>query len=109
MSTNNFIKNFFTYKKMSKDSLATYYKNNKERLQRKLMKDIKVFVKKKKKKSDNIVVNYTKIYQEIKNKSLLNIEKILSEKTCYSSYRKLLSHLNKSIFGSIYKNRINKL
>ena len=93
---------------MSKDSLATYYKNNKERLQRKLMKDIKVFVKKKKKKSDNIVVNDTKIYQEIKNKSLLKIGKT-SEKTCYSSYRKLLSHLNKSIFGSTYKNRLNKL
>ena len=41
---------------MSKDSSAKYYQNNKERLQIKLVKDIKVFLKKKKKKSDNTVV-----------------------------------------------------
>ena len=35
---------------MSKDSSAKYYQNNKERLQ-KLVKDTKVFLKKKKKKS----------------------------------------------------------
>ena len=39
---------------MFKDSLAKYYQNNKERLQKKLVKDIKVFLNKKKKKSDNI-------------------------------------------------------
>ena len=32
---------------MSKDSLAKYYQNNKERLQKKLVKDIKVFLKEK--------------------------------------------------------------
>ena len=36
---------------MSKDSSAKYYQNNKERLKKKLMKDIKVFVKRKKKKA----------------------------------------------------------
>ena len=41
---------------MSKDSSAKYYQNNKERLQIKLVKDIKVFLKKKKKKGDNTVV-----------------------------------------------------
>ena len=56
---------------MSKDSLAKYYQNIKERL----VKDIKVFLKKKKKKSNNMVVNDTKIYQKMKNKSLLSIEK----------------------------------
>ena len=36
---------------MSKVSSAKYCQNNKERLQKKLVKDIKVFLKKKKKKT----------------------------------------------------------
>ena len=36
---------------MCKDSSAKYYQNNKERLQKMLVKDIKVFLKKKKKKT----------------------------------------------------------
>ena len=39
------------------------------------MKNTKDVLKKEKKKSDNIVVNDTKIYQKMKNKSLLSIEK----------------------------------
>ena len=62
---------------MSKNSSAKYYQNNKERLQKNLVKDIKVFLKKKKKKSDNMVVNDTKIYKKMKNKSLLSIEKAI--------------------------------
>ena len=31
---------------MTKDSSAKYYENNKERLQKRLMKEIKVFIKK---------------------------------------------------------------
>ena len=46
---------------MSKNSTAKYYQDDKERLQKKLVKDIKVFLKKKKKKSDIMVVSYTKI------------------------------------------------
>ena len=45
---------------MSKNLSAEYYQENKERLQKKLVKDIKIFLKKKK---------------EMKNKSLLSIEK----------------------------------
>ena len=45
---------------MSKDS--SKHQNNIERLQKKLVKDIKVFLKKKKKKSNNMVKNDTKIY-----------------------------------------------
>ena len=41
---------FFTYIKTSKHSSGKYYKDNKERLQKKLVKDIKVFLNKKKKK-----------------------------------------------------------
>ena len=40
------------------------------------MKDIKIFLKQKKKKSDNMVVNVRKISQKMKNKSLYcNIKK----------------------------------
>ena len=60
---------------MSKDSSGKYYQNKKERLQKKLVKDIKVFIKKKKKKSDNMVLSDTKIYQNMKNECLLIIEK----------------------------------
>ena len=45
---------------MFKDSSAKYYQNNIERLQKKLVKDIKVFLKRNKKKSNNIVVNNRK-------------------------------------------------
>ena len=68
---------------MSKNLSVKYYQENKERLQKKLMKDIKVFLKKKKKKRENMVVNITKISQKMKTKSLLSIEKILqNEKKC---------------------------
>ena len=62
---------------MSKNLSAKYYQENKERLQKKLVKDIKIFLKKKKKKSDNMVVNVTNISQKMKNKSLLCIKKII--------------------------------
>ena len=41
---------FFTYIKISKDLSGKYYQNNKKRLQNKLVKDIKDFLKKKNKK-----------------------------------------------------------
>ena len=43
------------------------------------MKDIKTFLKMRKKKIDNMVVNVTKISQKMKNKSLLSIEKNIIE------------------------------
>ena len=56
-SCNNFFMVFiFTYIKMSKDSSAIYYQNNKERLQKKLVKeDTKVFLKNKKKKTTTTI------------------------------------------------------
>ena len=60
---------------MSKDSSANYCQNKKERLQKNFVKEIKVFLKKKNKKKNNKnIVNNTKIYQNMKNKSLLSIE-----------------------------------
>ena len=54
---------------MSKKSLAKYYQGNKKRLQKNLVREIKIFLRKKKKKSGNMVVNDTKICLKIKNKS----------------------------------------
>ena len=51
---------------MSKHLSAKYHQENTERLQKKLLKDIKIFLKKKKKKSNNMVKNVTKISQKIK-------------------------------------------
>ena len=62
---------------ISNPLLAKYYQENKERLQKKLAKVIKIFLKKKKKKSSNMVGNITEISQKMKSKSLLSIEKIL--------------------------------
>ena len=39
---------------MSKNLSAKYYQENKEKVQNKLVKDIKILLKKKKKKSDNM-------------------------------------------------------
>ena len=64
---------------MSKNLSTKCYQENKERLQKKFVKDIKIFLKKKKKNSDNVVVNVTKIPQNMKNKSLLSIEKNIME------------------------------
>ena len=64
---------------MSKNLSAKYYQENKERLQKKLVKDIKISLKKKKKKSDNMVINMTKIFQKKKSRGLLSIEKNIIE------------------------------
>ena len=70
-----FIYFFFMCIKMSKTLSAKYYQENKDRLQKKLVKDIKIFLKKKKKKSYNMVMNVKKISQKIKNKIFLSVEK----------------------------------
>ena len=60
---------------MSKDSSNKYYQNEKETIQKKLLKHIKSFLKNKKKNSDNMVVKDTKVYHNMKNKSKLSIAK----------------------------------
>ena len=52
---------------MSKNSSAKYYQDNKERLQKKLLKDINL-LKKKKERSNNMVVKDTKVSQNEKQK-----------------------------------------
>ena len=70
---------------MSKTLSAKYYQENKEIIQKNLVKDIKIFLRKKKKKSNNMIVNVTKISQKIKNKSLLSIEKNIIEREKFKS------------------------
>ena len=67
------------YIKTPKILSAKYYQENKERLKKKLVKDIKIFLKKKKKRSNNMDVNITKIFQNMTSKSLLSIEKNIIE------------------------------
>ena len=44
---------------------------------KRIAKDIKIFLKNKKEKSGNMIVNATKISQKMKNKCLLSIKKML--------------------------------
>ena len=63
---------------MSKNLSAKYYQDNKGRLLKKARENIKIFLRKKKKKSDNMVLNDTKIALKIKNKRWLSIKKIIT-------------------------------
>ena len=53
---------------MSNDSSAKYYQKNKERLQKKLVKGIKIFLKKRKTKISKMAPNNIKIFLKMKNK-----------------------------------------
>ena len=68
---------FFLCIYTSKNLSDNFYQENKERLRKKLVKDIKTFLRKKGEKTDNIVVSNTKSYQKMRNKNLLSIEKTL--------------------------------
>ena len=65
---------------MSKTLSTKYYLEDKERLQKKTREGYENFSKEEKeKKSNNMLVNVTKIYQKMKNKSFLSIEKNIVE------------------------------
>ena len=63
---------------MSKILSAKYCQENKKRLQKMLLKDIKIF-RRKKNKNINYMVIVAKISQRMKSKSLLRIEKKVIE------------------------------
>ena len=71
--------------KMSKTLSVKYYQENKERLQKKLTKDIKIFLKKKKKKSGDMVENVTKISQKMKDKNFESIDKNIYKNCRFTS------------------------
>ena len=60
---------------MSENLSVKCYQDNNERLQKKLVKDIKLFLNKRQKKSNNMAMKDTKVSQKMKNKSWLSIEK----------------------------------
>ena len=62
-----------------KDLSAKYYQENKERLQKEAHERYQNLSKEEYEKSNNIVLNVTKISQKMKNKSLLSIEKNIIE------------------------------
>ena len=72
-------------------ALSAKYQKIKKDYKKQLTKDVKIFLKNKKKKSGNMVVNVTKISQKMKNKSLLSIENnvIKRERTLYYNYKKV--------------------
>ena len=65
---------------MFKDSSTKYDQDNKDRLHKRLVKHVKLFLKKKQKESNNMVVNAIKISRKIKNKGWLKIEKNITKK-----------------------------
>ena len=71
--------------KMSKTLSVKYYQENKERLQKKLTKDIKIFLKKKKKKSGDMFENVTKISQKMKDKNFESIDKNIYKNCRFTS------------------------
>ena len=79
-----------------KNSSAKYYQGNNERLQRKLVKDVKVFLRKKKKKKWLYGCERYKNFQKIKNKSCLsggkNVYRL--EKIPYFNFKKLCLFLS---------------
>ena len=74
---------------MSKNLSAKYYQENKESLQEKVEKDIKIFQKKQTKNSANMVVNVTRISQKMKKVNWLSIEKNITkrEEKLYYNYK----------------------
>ena len=75
---------------MSKDSPTKCYQNTKKYYKTNC-KRYQSLSKEQKEKSDNMVMNDTKAYQKMRNKSLLSIEKIMikRKKTPYYNYKKL--------------------
>ena len=64
---------------MSTNLSAKYCQKNKERLQKKSCERYQNLSKEEKAKSNNMVVNVTKISKKMKNKSLLRLEKNIIE------------------------------
>ena len=74
-----FHKSFYIYMKISRDSSARYYQRDKEKIQKSLVKEIKVLQKKKKSKNKKMVVSNIGISQKLKNKDYLSIEKDITK------------------------------
>ena len=72
-----FMISFHIYKN-AKNLSAKYYQENKERI-KKAHERYQILCKEEKKNSNIMVVNVTKIFQNMKNKRLLSVEKNIIE------------------------------
>ena len=86
-----FYNSFFFFNSYIYNINIKYYQENKERLQKKVVEDIKLYLKKKTKKSDNIVMNITKISQKMKKNKLVEYRKKynIMKKRFISDYKKV--------------------
>ena len=76
---NEFFNKFMCFFHTHKNHQLNIIKKIKKDYQKKLAKDIKIFQKKKRKKSNNMVVNVTNISQKMKKINWLSIEKLFIE------------------------------
>ena len=75
--------------KIDNNSSARYYQKTHERLQKRLMKGMKILPKKKKKESVNMVANDIKIFPNLKNKGWLIIKRgkmLLNNQVIYNFF-----------------------
>ena len=79
---------------MSKNLSVINYQDNKEKLQKSPLKDVKAFLLKKKKESNNIVIIHTKISDKMKN-NLVDYRKNIRKKRPIVIKKKLF------LFGKI--------
>ena len=89
---------------MSKKLSAKYYQDNKERLQKNLVKDIKVFPEKKKKKKPQYGrERYKNLLEDEKQKLVQDKKKYykMSKKTHYCNNKKLFSFRNLGCFAGL--------
>ena len=56
---------------MSREASAKYYQQNKEKIEKSIVKDIKILLKKKKTKCENMLVNDIRISQKMKKQRLV--------------------------------------
>ena len=77
---------------MSENLSANYYQENNWWLQEKVCEKYQNLSEEQKKESNNMVMNVTKIYQKMKSKSFLNIEKNIIE------WEKMLCYNYKKVF-----------
>ena len=87
-----FINIWYIYKYLKVYQLNIINKIKKD-YKKQLKKHFKIFIRKKKKKTDNMVINVTKISQKMKNKSLSSVENSIIEweKTLGYNYNNLKS------------------
>ena len=87
-----FINIWYIYKYLKVYQLNIINKIKKD-YKKQLKKHFKIFIRKKKKKTDNMVINVTKISQKMKNKSLSSVENSIVEweKTLGYNYNNLKS------------------